>query len=158
MIIVVSDTHNNTESVRKVISQQPHAEALIHCGDVTDFSLMHMFRQVTENIYLVKGNGDIYNETAKRAVRECNILFSHQPFEFSIEGYGNFVIMHEPYFIEEYQNKTYIDFIIHGHTHRPYIKKDNTKTIFNPGALSSFLNPHPSYALIHNHRVALHRI
>ncbi len=158
MIIIVSDTHNNIKLINKLTKLHSHVDAVIHCGDVTDFSLMHLFREITENVYLVKGNGDIYNENARKYIRENNVLFSHQPFEFSVEGYGNFVIMHEPYFIEEYKHKTYIDFIIHGHTHRPYIKEDGSKIIFNPGALSSFLNPHPTYAVIHARNVSLHRI
>lgn len=145
MIIVISDTHNNIDYLKKVEARHGRAEALIHCGDVTDFALLDVMSGISDSIYLVKGNGDIIDENAILHIRKNGVLFSHPPFEFSIENYGHFAIMHEPYFIEEYATKEHINYIIHGHTHRAFIEKKGNKWLFNPGALSTFLNPKPSY-------------
>ena len=160
MILVISDTHDNEKLSRKLVDKysDKDVEALIHCGDVADFKLFETLNEITDNIYLVRGNNDKYSEETVKELNNAGVLYSIPPFSFVIEGYGNFVIMHEPYFIEEYINRRNVDFILYGHTHNAKFYEKNGKKIINPGALSYFLNPVPYYAVISDDsKVVLHK-
>lgn len=150
MIIVLSDTHNYQKLSNKLVSKYRNnsIDAIIHCGDVTDFSLFELYAKLTKNIYYVKGNNDRLDLDTAKILRDNGVLFSIQPFEFHIEHYGYFVIMHEPYFIEEYQRKRHIDYILYGHTHIVLNTIRNNKKIINPGSFSHLLYMRSTYAII----------
>ena len=123
-------------------------DAIIHCGDVVSFNLFDNLKVLSNNIYYVKGNNDKFDFQTIEDLKRKGILYSHAPFEFEIEQYGNFVIMHEPYYIEEYKKKKYIDFILYGHTHKQQLENYKNKIILNPGALGKFRNFKSQYAII----------
>lgn len=150
MIIVLSDTHNYSKLSKKLVSmyKNDNVEAIIHCGDVTDFSLFGLYTKLTSNIYFVKGNNDRLDIDTVKILKDNGVLFSIQPFEFYIENYGYFVIMHKPYFIEEYQRKKHIDYILYGDTHMPFNAVKNNTRIINPGSFSHLMYMQSTYAII----------
>jgi len=160
MILIISDTHNSIESIQKLkdLYTGEQFDAIIHAGDVTDFNVLKPLEGLYRHFYLVKGNGDSLNLDTAPILKNLGISFSQAPFEFKIEGYGNFVIMHQPYFIEEYKNLGYIKYIIYGHTHRAEIKEDSGKIIINPGSLSHFMNSKLTYALIKDGKPEIKRL
>ncbi len=148
MIIVLSDTHDYFNLIRLLIEKykKENIEAIIHCGDVVDFNIFMYLKKLTNNIYLVFGNND--RKTNIHILKHNGVLFSDAPFEFEIENYGNFVIMHEPYYIEDYRNRYKHDYILYGHLHEQKMEQYKNKIIMNPGAFGKFRNEKPQYALI----------
>lgn len=160
MILVISDTHNSRESLGKLrrIYSGEHFDAVIHAGDVTDFNILSELEGMWSHFYLVKGNGDALNLETASDLRRMDISFSQAPFEFRVEGYGGFVLMHQPYFIEEYKQMKHIRYIIYGHTHRSELSECEGKMILNPGSLSYFMNLKQTYALIRESGIEMKRL
>lgn len=160
MILVISDTHNSQGALAKLksIYRGEFFEAVIHAGDVTDFKILSELDGMWNRFYLVKGNGDSFNLETAQILRSMGISFSQAPYEFRIDGYGGFVLMHQPYFLEEYRSMKHVKYIIYGHTHRAEIIEENGIKILNPGSLSHFMNVKQSYALINKDGILMKRL
>lgn len=150
MILLISDTHNNSAALKRIaeIYSSQKLSALIHLGDVTDFSALEVFRDFACAKYLVKGNGDVIDLAAASLLKSMGFDFSNPPFEIFVNGFGHIALMHEPYFIEEYLDDNKTNNIFYGHTHAREDKTKNGKRIVNPGALTDCMNFRRSYAIV----------
>ena len=150
MILLIGDTHNNEDAIKEIsrIYKDKSLSALIHLGDVTDFSMLEAFESFTCEKYLVKGNNDILDINNCTRLKLMGFDFSNPPFEIFVEGFGHIALMHEPYFINEFLEDSKTKYIFYSHTHARENRKKNDKFIVNPGSLSATANFRYSYALI----------
>jgi hypothetical protein len=139
-IAVISDIHDNLSTLNiffELIAKETEEnkiENIICCGDVTnEKTLKELSLKFTKTIYLIKGNGEIYQEENLEKYKNIKYLGRYNTIEL-----GNFKIgiCHEPIFIKTLLEKEKnLNFIFYGHTHKPWLSMKNKATIINPGTL-----------------------
>jgi hypothetical protein len=139
-IAVVSDIHDNLSALNIFFelivkeTDENKIENIICCGDVTnEETLKELLSKFAGTIYLVKGNGEIYQE--ENLVKYKNIKYLGR---YNTVELGNFKIgiCHEPIFIKTlFEKEKNLSFIFYGHTHKPWLSMKNKATIINPGTL-----------------------
>lgn len=159
-ILLISDTHNDTGSFKflKKRYEKERFLATIHLGDVVDFYNLSIIRELSDEFYLVKGNNDRLDLVTSKILRDLSISFSTSPFEIFLEPFGYIILMHEPFFLEDYIQKEHPKYIFYGHTHKIESRVENGKVVVNPGAFSLFLSKEKTYALIDQKGVRFEKI
>ena len=137
-IVVVSDTHGNTDLLGKVINDCSPFDIIVHCGDgVRDICTA----DIPENSAVLKvlGNTDIYSGcdaddvlTEEISSRTVMVTHGHQ---YNVKS-GFKQLVHEA---EHFKAGV----VIFGHTHEQYLR-EGVPLLFNPGSLSG-----GSYGIIH---------
>lgn len=136
-IAIISDIHDNSVNLEKCLKwcRENNIKELICCGDVTNSeTLEFLSKKFTGKIHLVKGNMEIYNE--KEVERYDNIKYYGRVGRAEING-KNVGICHEPYLIDYAVKRGLCDIIFYGHTHEPWIEKQDGITTVNPGTLGA---------------------
>jgi putative phosphoesterase len=147
---VLSDTHDNLDNLLTVLEilRQRGIETVIHCGDLTDFTMISHFSGF-RLIYLI-GNMDVATGTIRKRVeqmREDN--FAGLVYQGKLDG-RMVAATHshlEGKVMELVQEKRF-DWIFHGHTHE---KRDETvreTRIVNPGALGGLVRGPRSFCIV----------
>ncbi len=147
---VLSDSHDNLDNLLIVLEilRQRRVETVIHCGDLTDFTMISHFSGF-RLIYLI-GNMDVAIGTIRKLVeqmREDN--FAGLVYQGKLDG-RMVAATHshlEGKVMELVQEKRF-DWIFHGHTHE---KRDETvrgTRIVNPGALGGLVRGPRSFCVV----------
>lgn len=143
LIAVISDIHDNLVNLKKCLNwcRQNSVVKLICCGDVTNLeTIIYLARNFSGEIFLVRGNIEIYPETELASFK--NINYGGE-ISFNKIDDLNIGLCHEPRKIERVKKMapSVLDFIFYGHTHKPWIEKDGATIIANPGTLGGVFNP-----------------
>lgn len=147
---VLSDTHDNLDNLLTVLEilRQRGIETVVHCGDLTDFSLISHFSGF-RLIYLT-GNMDAASGTIKKRVeqmREDN--FAGLVFQGNLDGVM-VAATHshlEGKVMELVQEKRF-GWIFHGHTHKRRDETIQGTRIINPGALGGLVRGPRSFCIV----------
>ena len=114
-ILVLSDSHSYFDGALKIFEKEK-PDIVIGAGDgikdIDELSYVHP----EAKYYMVKGNCDYF----ARNHNEENL--------FEIDGIKSLSS------IKEIGKKLNVSIVVFGHTHKPYIEKDEDMTLFNPGA------------------------
>ncbi len=135
MWMVISDTHDNIENVKKFlnIAKEKGVTKIFHCGDIIAPFLIPLFEGY--EFYAVFGNNDgevLYLKT------KAGDSISKGPREIEVDG-KKVVIMHEPFLIEAVAKSGMYNFIFYGHTHEIDIREIGNTLIVNPGEACGYL-------------------
>lgn len=136
-IAVISDIHDNLINLEKCLKwcRGNNIEELICCGDVTNSETLEFLSQkFTGKIHLVKGNMEIYDE--REAEKFDIYVYYGRTGRFNV-GDKTVGLCHEPYLIKKILEQGECDIIFYGHTHEPWIEKQNGITTVNPGTLGA---------------------
>ena len=118
-ILIISDTHGDTEKIKEIVSKHNDVDIILHAGD------SQLPPYMTENMLTVKGNCDYYDYPV---YRDLNI----EGFKIHIE-HGHRIHITDSMYLD---NNDY-DIVIFGHTHiLKTFKNVNGKHFFNPGSLT----------------------
>ena len=128
-ILLVSDSHGNSEALDRLLIKYPKMDLYLHAGDLeADERSIRPFD-------CVKGNCDRYSDLPEKRI-------IHTPF-------GNLLMTHLPYMNQEIVKEYHIKIFVHGHTHRRKFVLENGIYIINPGAISYPRDGHDlSYAIV----------
>ena len=128
-ILLVSDSHGNSEALDKLLKKYPKMDLYLHAGD------LEADEQSIRPFDCVKGNCDHWSNLPERRI-------IHTP-------YGNLLMTHLPYMRPDIVKEYNIKIFIHGHTHRRKCVFENGIYIINPGAISFPRDGHDlSYAIL----------
>ena len=128
-ILVISDSHGRNDDVAGVVDQVGHIDMLIHCGDVERGE--DYIRSLVEcPVYMVGGNSD-YNLDLPRQLE----LTIGNYRVFVIHGHMSWVNRGVDY-LRQIAVENHYDIVMFGHTHVPFLQKEDDLTILNPGSLS----------------------
>ena len=118
-ILIISDTHGDTEIIKKIRDKHKDVDIILHAGD------SELPPYMTNDFLCVKGNCDYYDYPVSR---DLNI----EGFMIHIE-HGNRIRIPVSLFLE---NNSY-NIVIFGHTHSLKIIENisENKYFFNPGSL-----------------------
>lgn len=127
-ILVVSDTHGDFNTLRKVVNAHPEADIIVHCGDGSRDVDMLRTRFPEKRIINVRGNCDLgandVSLTEIFMVQGKKIMVTHGHL-FDVK-YGLNRIIHEA-------KEDDVDVVLFGHTHKALADYDDGLFILNPG-------------------------
>ena len=115
-ILLVSDSHGNSEALDKLLKKYPKMDLYLHAGDLEDDE------QSIHPFDVVRGNCDRYSRLPERRI-------IHTP-------YGSLLMQHLPYLPTDIAKQYKIKIFVYGHTHRRRFEKNGDVYYINPGAIS----------------------
>ena len=133
-VLVVSDTHGSSEYIQKVLHQVAGRtlDLVIHLGD--DFSDAEPFMAAGYYVERIPGTWcpayeDRFIENRRFIdVQGWTLFLTHTP----TVDYHDFSTDPVP---EKILNNQICDLFLHGHTHRPAIRREGRTIVLNPGHL-----------------------
>lgn len=137
---IVSDTHNNLKNVREIVSlfNAARVERVIHTGDISQAKVMEVFAGLEAPLFGVYGNNDQGElESLDAAATDMGFHFIQPPLALEWAG-KRIVVVHDPLELEPLDT-TAFDVILHGHTHRLRIERNEHHLIFNPGECAGMM-------------------
>ena len=127
-ILLVSDSHGNSEALDKLLKKYPKMDLYLHAGD------LEADEQSIRPFDCVKGNCDHWSNLPERRIIRT--------------PYGNLLMTHLPYMRPDIVKEYKIKIFVYGHTHRRKFALENGIYIINPGAISFPRDGHDlSYAI-----------
>lgn len=140
-IVVISDTHGQTDLAEKIISGLNNIDLCIHLGDYYKDAL-YLSKKMGIKIVAIKGNCD-----SKEDVQEELLL--------DIEGHKIFITHGHEYNVKMDLNRLYYkaksldcDIALFGHTHKAVKIEHDGMIIMNPGSLTKPRGTGPAYAVL----------
>lgn len=141
MLVIISDSHDNLVNLQKALTwaRDNQAEAILHCGDLTNSDTLELLATTwTKPIYLVQGNGELYERSGlKKYPQIVDLGRSGGVFDYQDIKIG---ICHEPRLINPLLEQEPA-FIFYGHTHQPWEEIKAKSRVINPGNLDGSRNP-----------------
>lgn len=120
-IVVVSDSHGNSQILLDIVNKHPYALAYLHLGDSQDYeSNIHPF-------ITVKGNNDYFISKEHRIIKIDNLMI------YMIHGHKMY--LNKENMVNKAKEKQCNVFLF-GHTHRPFYEYVDGIHLLNPGSLS----------------------
>lgn len=128
-VLIVSDTHGRHYNFDDALEQVGKIDYLVHLGDVEGEEWYY------ENltgcpVYMIAGN----NDTFSRSMSQMEIKFGKN-VAFMTHGHQYYVSRGIEDILREGKRRG-ANIIMHGHTHKPYIKEIDGITVINPGSLT----------------------
>lgn len=140
-LVIISDTHDNSPNLKKVIDwvEKEKIKTIIHCGDIfTPDFLKEAIRNFSGKINLVFGNMDeegYFTEKINRGKHFPNAIFHGEKGEIKI-GKKKIAFTHFPENARELAAIGKYDLVFYGHTHKPWEEKIADCRLINPGNLA----------------------
>ncbi len=128
-ILVLSDSHGDYFTLKKVIEAQPTAEVVVFLGDgFRDFEhCQHLLEG--KRVYAVSGNNDFHCDYPKSMVINeggINIYITHGHYEYVKSSLGRLATITE---------KNDCSLALFGHLHQQREENYNGIKLFSPGAI-----------------------
>ena len=135
-ICIVSDSHDNRPLLRAAVEQaaQWGAEAIIHCGDVGGQPVFDEF--VGRPFYFVWGNMDVPDAPTREYLAAVG-LNEPDGVPMLLEWGGKRIAVFHGYEngFRTAADTLDVDYILFGHTHRPYDHRVGQVRLITPGAI-----------------------
>jgi hypothetical protein len=147
LIGILSDTHDNRSSITHAVDAFNRAgcSLVVHGGDIVAPFTAREFGRLACPFIGVFGNNDGEKAGLRSQFEPFGMLYG-PPHEFTHAG-KRLVVMHEPFFLDEYLAHTDVDVIIYGHTHQVDIRPGKPLVI-NPGECCSWLTGRSTIVLL----------
>ncbi len=143
LYLVISDTHGDLFAVKRVISQYPNIDGLIHLGDYYKDANIIKTQCTDLNVMMIPGNCDMVYDIPTELVLEIEgkrILLTHGHLYSVKSGIER---------LERKAIKDNIDLVLFGHTHCPLQDTRSNITFVNPGSIAYPRGfPTATYALV----------
>lgn len=144
---IISDTHDHRECIRLAVNRFNEAGCglVIHAGDIVAPFTIREFEKLHARFVGVFGNNDGEKKGLMNLFGRIGTL--HQPpHEFLYAG-KRFAVMHAPDYLDSFKEKSGIDVIVYGHTHKIDIVM-GPQLIVNPGECCAWLTGRSTIALL----------
>ncbi len=138
VIAIISDTHDNIPNLKKCLNWclSHEVEKIFFCGDITTEETLYLLaKKFRGEIFLTNGNADLFD--AKKITNLKNVNYQAEVGLIKI-GDMRIGFCHEPQKIKRVLSLSPVPphFIFYGHTHTPWIEKQGSVNIINPGNLA----------------------
>ena len=157
---VVSDTHNNSKNIDKIISlfNNKSVDLVVHTGDITSSKTLQRFSALKCCLCGVYGNNDRYETGLEEIARDNGFIFQNPPLKIERQE-KTIVVFHEPDLIENFlKDNQKPDIILHGHTHRYREETSDNILFFNPGESAGILEGKNAVGIIDLTDLSVERI
>ena len=136
---VVSDTHDNTPNVIRIVDlfNAAGVDLVIHTGDITMARTLDVMAGLRAPMMGVFGNNDTLREELECACARHGFSFGDPPLTLSLGG-REIAVVHDP---RDFGNLdvTRFDLLLHGHVHSRVIDRRENRLQFNPGECAGML-------------------
>src|SRR4030095_6799720 len=184
---IVSDIHADPKALRRALEGMPSIDALLCPGDaVSEYRFCTETVEILQqaNVLCIQGNHEVvlFGGRNPAYLKKCRETFSAEALDFlatapltrdlAFDGI-NILLVHaspwEPYDEYIYPGSTRLtrfaplsqDFVCVGHTHVPFVHREGSVTVVNPGSVSQPRDQdrRGAYAIIDTHlkEAAIHR-
>lgn len=135
-IAIISDIHDNLVNLEKCSAWclANNISFLLCCGDVTNTETLEIISQNWKEIYLIRGNLEIYEKEEVKKYSNLNYLGRFGITKIAGHQIG---LCHEPTFIKNVLALGKCEIIFYGHTHKPWEEIRNGVRIINPGNIAN---------------------
>ncbi len=144
---IISDSHDNRDAIHRAVElfNGTGCSLVIHAGDYVAPFTVREFGRLNCPFVGVYGNND--GERTGLEAQYAKIGAIHKaPHEFEYAG-RCFVLMHEPYYLDDSLARDDVDVVIYGHTHKVDIRPGKPLVI-NPGESCSWLSGQSTVVLL----------
>ncbi len=136
---VVSDTHDNTRNVARIVEvlRAARVERVIHTGDITRADTLRVLAALEVPLFGVYGNNDVERDRLGAAAADLGIHLVEPPLELHWSG-RRITVVHDRHAhraLPLYGR----DVLLHGHDHRYALERVNGTLVFNPGECAGLL-------------------
>ncbi|MDO8593017.1 MAG: YfcE family phosphodiesterase [bacterium] len=137
--LIISDIHDNLVNLEKCLNwgRSQSIDNAICCGDIANAETLKYLADNFKTMYLVRGNLEIYDEAEIKKYKNINYLGRFGIFELDGKTIG---LCHEPWFMDKVLKIKKCDLIFYGHTHEPWVEKEDDVITANPGTLGGVFN------------------
>ncbi|MFO0846420.1 MAG: YfcE family phosphodiesterase [Gemmataceae bacterium] len=135
-IAILSDSHDSLARVSKALTlaRGRGAELVIHCGDITSPTVVHLFEGWPAHFVL--GNCDWDRAALAEAIAGAGATLHENFGHLEIDGKAlAFLHGHEPGLMADLLQSGAYDYLFHGHTHVAIDQVKGATRVINPGAL-----------------------
>lgn len=148
-IAIFSDLHDNIPNLDIFLSQikQYQVKSLIFCGDLSNVETLHtLCQKFTGQLYLVGGNADSFDKLDAKKIK--NLIYNEYKLELQIDN-QKILVVHKPSDLKKIlaDGNSGFDFAFYGHTHKPWLTKQDGLIAANPGTLKELFGK-SSFALL----------
>jgi len=160
LVGVVSDTHNNTKNIKKIIDlfNKEEVNLVIHTGDITKAETLRKFSALNCPLVGVFGNNDRFESGLEEVCDQNNFRFQEPPLSLTLND-KKIAVFHEPDLIQSYiKEHTNIDIVFYGHTHRYKEEIIKDTVYFNPGESAGFLEGKSAIGVVDMNNLKIKRI
>jgi putative phosphoesterase len=135
LIGIISDTHDNVPNILKAkdIFLKKKVDLVLHAGDVVAGKTVEFFEGL--KVWFIDGNCNTEPEKMKEKAEQIGGKYLGNFAEFELEG-KKFCMYHgtDKKKLDDIIKSQNYDYVITGHTHKPFDKKEGKTRIINPGA------------------------
>ncbi len=148
-IAIISDIHNNTTNLKKVLDYCNNEEikTLICCGDLASMeTLEYLTDNFSGEIFYCFGNmddGQMRNYDFKEKYRNTWIF---RDYGAACTDNKNIAFTHYPEAAKKLCGTEKYDFVFYGHTHKPWEETIGKCKVLNPGNVAGEIYP-PTFAV-----------
>ena len=184
---IVSDIHADPKALRRALEDMPSIDALLCPGDaVSEYRFCTETVEILQqaNVLCIQGNHEVvlFGGRNPAYLKKCRETFPAEALDFlatapltrdlAFAG-TNILLVHaspwEPYDEYIYPGSTRLarfatltqDFVCFGHTHVPFVHREGSVTVVNPGSVSQPRDQdrRGAYAIVDTHlkEAAIHR-
>jgi len=134
---IFSDLHDNLPNLDIFLSQikQYQVKSLIFCGDLSNLeTLKYLCQKFIGKIYLVGGNADSFDGFDTKGIK--NLIYDQYKLEFKLDN-QKILVTHKPADLKKIlaDGNFGFDFAFYGHTHKPWLLRQDGLIMANPGTL-----------------------
>ena len=141
-ILVISDTHKNTQMLRKALDNHPEIEHIFHLGDLDSDVDAVRADYPNKVFHCVCGNNDFGSSYAPTGLCRLNgrtIYYTHGHLQRVHSNLSSLLVEARQY---------NADIVLFGHTHIAFAKELDGIHFFNPGSASRPRAGEKSYGII----------
>ncbi len=152
--LVIADTHDNLANVRLLKkylgTTLRNVKYVIHLGDITSPFTLRELINLERELIVITGN----NDGDKILLKSVYDGVEDPPLEVNLCGL-NALLLHgfkdanlTLRIVNSIAKSGYYDIVLFGHTHKYYLDVASNTLVMNPGTLSGYLSPQPTYGLL----------
>ena len=147
-IALFSDSHDNVKNLKKSIriSNEYNCTHIFHLGDIVSPMAAEELGNFTGELIGVYGNCDGDKLELQKVFNRIGGQLEKSPLKIKLNN-KLFILMHEPYLLDEIIKSGEADYIFFGHTHEVYFRRKGKTVIINPGEISGIKNE-PSFYIL----------
>ncbi len=140
-ISLISDSHDNIKNLKKSvqISNEKKCTHIFHLGDIVSPLTAGILGNFRGNLTGIFGNCDGDKLELQKVFNKLGGRIEKPPLKIVLNT-KLYILMHEPWLMEEVIKSGEADFIFYGHTHEDYFRREEKTVIINPGEISGIKN------------------
>ena len=140
LVAVISDSHDHVDMIVKAVdlANQRECGILLVLGELVSPFSMTAMKTFKGRVIGVFGNNDGDLLRLQQAASQIGADFSPDPLRIEIQG-KRFLLMHEPFLLEEAAISGRYDYVLYGHLHKVDQRLFGRCRVLNPGELGGWL-------------------